>query len=267
LEGLTYTPACAEDEQSGPARPDPLVRALGWRAMVLQADPTATDRWRYLRRHLARGPLRTLEAGSGNGFASLYAASLGNDVTAVSFSAEEQHNAARRAALTGLTRTRFLVGDLRHLSEASDELGRFDQVICFETIEHILDDEHLVRDVASVMRAGARLILTTPRSDRAPLYREVVSEVEDGSHVRRGYTEEGLRELLASAGIDVVDQERISGVVAQLLTRWMVRLDEVYPHLGWLLTLPLRLLQPFDRLLTRLVGYRYLCIAVVGVRR
>jgi hypothetical protein len=41
----------------------------------------------------------------------------------------------------------------------------------------------------------------------------------------------------------------------------------VYPHLGWLLTLPLRLLQPFDRVLTRLVGYRHLCIAVVGVRR
>ena len=83
--------------------------------------------------------------------------------------------------------------------------------------------------------------------------------MEDGSHVRWGYTEEGLRELLAGAGIDVVDQERISGVVAQLLTRWMLRLDEVYPHLGSLLTLPLRLLQPFDRVLPRLVGYRYLC--------
>jgi hypothetical protein len=89
---------------------------------------------------------------------------------------------------------------------------------------------------------------------------------EDGHHVRWGYTHEEMAKLLAEAGFAVAEKGFVSGVVSQRVTNLMQRLDRTYPHLGWGLTLPLRLLRPADRPLTRLVGHPYLCISVVAVR-
>ena len=55
---------------------DPLVRALGWRAVLLYHDPVAFDRWLWIRRRLLPGPVRTLDAGCGNGAFAMYAASV-----------------------------------------------------------------------------------------------------------------------------------------------------------------------------------------------
>ena len=75
-----------------------------------------------------------------------------------------------------------------------------------------------------------------------------------------------MAKLLVEAGFDVTEQGFVSGVVSQRVNSLMQRLDGAYPHLGWGLTLPVRLLRPLDGPLTRLVGYPYLCISVAAVR-
>jgi SAM-dependent methyltransferase len=196
----------------------------------------------------------------------MYAARGGGEVTALSYSRADQEKAKRRARAIGLTGIRFCVRDLRELDRFAEELGCYDQVFCLEVIEHIRDDRKLLRDLARVTRPGGRLLLTTPSRDHVPFFGEVVSEREDGHHVRRGYTHREMDELLSSAGFRVISRSFLSGVVSQWLFNVMYRFDRSYSHLGWGLTLPLRLLQPFDRALTRLIGYPHLAIGVVAIR-
>jgi SAM-dependent methyltransferase len=245
---------------------DPLLGALGWRAVVLYCDPCAFDRWLWIRRNLLPGRARTLDAGSGNGAFAMYAARRGNEVLALSDSQADQVRAERRARALGLNGVDFRVRDLRQLDRVAEEIGLYDQVLCLEVIEHILDDRKLLRDLARVTRPGGRLLLTTPYRDHVPFFDEVMSGREDGHHVRWGYTHEEIAKLLGEAGFDAAEKGFVSGVVSQRVTNLMQRLDRAYPHLGWGLTLPLRLLRPVDRPLTRLVGHPYLCISVVAVR-
>jgi SAM-dependent methyltransferase len=248
---------------------DLLLRVLGWRALLIHGDPTVLDRFLWLRAHLRGGPLRTLDAGCGNGAFSIYAARAGNEVVAASFSAGEQDSARGRAAALDVEGIDFRLLDLRELGVHEDSLGRFDQIICLETIEHVSDDTGLVRRLAHLLRPGGRLLLTTPFEGHRPLYSEVrdPSPLEDGTHVRYGYSRQRLRELLAGAGLQVEDEDFVSGVASQRLTNLMRRLSaRLGRPLGWLIVLPLRALVLVDRPLTQVLRYPALSVAACAVK-
>jgi SAM-dependent methyltransferase len=248
---------------------DLLLRALGWRLLLVHSDTLVLDRWLWLRRHLKRGPLRTFDAGCGNGAFSMYAARRGNRVLAASFSQEEQMTARARADALGIDGIDLRLIDLRELETRRGELGTFDQIICLETVEHLLDDQALVGSLASMLAPGGQLLLTTPYDRHRPLYEETSnpSEVEDGSHVRFGYSQERVAELASSAGLQVVEQTFVSGAISQALTNLLWRLTA---RLGlvpaWLLILPLRPLVALDAPLTRALRRPHLCVALRAVK-
>jgi SAM-dependent methyltransferase len=248
---------------------DLMMRVLGWRSLLIHGDPCVLDRWLWLRSRLRPGPLRTLDAGCGNGAFSIYAARVGNEVLATSFSERELDDARRRTALLGLQGVDFEVLDLREIEQRRAQLGSFDQIICLETIEHLTDDEGLLVSLAGLLRPGGRVLLTTPFEEHRPLYSEErhPSPVEDGSHVRYGYSAARLRELALAAGLEPQGVGYVSGVVSQRLTNLMRRLTlRVGRMPAWALMLPLRALVVLDRPLTRLTRYPYLSIAMVAVK-
>src|SRR5262249_55591526 len=161
----------------------------------------------------------TFDAGCGNGAFSIYAARNGNRVVAGSFSEREQEDAKRRAGTLGVNGIDFRLIDLRELQSHSAELGSFDQIICFETIEHLLDHQAVGASLGGLLEPGGRLLLTAPFDGHRPLYTEErhPSPVEDGSHVRYGYSQERLRELVRNAGLEVESEGFVSGVVSQKL--------------------------------------------------
>jgi 2-polyprenyl-3-methyl-5-hydroxy-6-metoxy-1,4-benzoquinol methylase len=248
---------------------DTMLRVFGWRPLLVTGDPCVLDRWLWLRAHLRRGSQRTFDAGCGNGAFSIYAAGAGNEVVAASFSAREQEDARRRAAVVGVDGIDFRVLDLREIERHRESLGRFDQIICFETIEHMIDDEALVRSLAGMLAPGGRLLLTTPFVEHHPLFSEErePSAVEDGSHVRYGYSQARLRELVSGAGLEVAGEGLLSGVISQKVTDLMRRLTR---RLGrpaaWAIVLPLRALVFLDRPLTRMLGYPNLSVALCAVK-
>jgi SAM-dependent methyltransferase len=243
---------------------DLLIRALGWRAAMFHGDPCVADRWAFARRHVRTGPVRTLDAGAGNGGFALMAASRGNEVLGLSFNLGEMSDAERRAAIAGLTGLRFRVGDLRELPSFSAELGSFDQILCLEVIEHLDEDALLIERLAGLLRPGGRLIISTPSADHRPQLGERLSETEDGGHVRWGYRPERLAEIIESAGLTVVEQGAVSGFVTQQLTNLMRIGGRVHRLFGWAIVLPLRPLQLLDRPVTRLLGWPYLCVTAVA---
>jgi SAM-dependent methyltransferase len=250
--------------------PDTMLRALGWKSLLIHGDPSVLDRWLWLRRRLRTGNVRTFDPGCGNGAFSIYAARGGNEVLAASFSPREQEDARRRAGLLGVTGIEFRTLDLRDLDRLRDSLGRFDQIICFETVEHLGDDEGLVGSLAAMLAPGGQLLLTAPFEGHRPLYSEErhPSPVEDGSHVRYGYSQERLRQIVEGAGLEVSEEVLISGVVSQKLTNLMRRASARFGRLGgWLIVLPLRPLVLLDAPLSRILRYPYLSVALSAVKR
>lgn len=249
---------------------DALLRIFGWRFLLITGDLCVLDRWLWLRRQLRGGSLRTFDAGCGNGAFSIFAARIGSEVVAASFSSSEQQSASIRADMLGVSGIDFRIIDLRELEDRRGELGTFDQIICLETIEHVSDDEGLVRSLAAMLRPGGRIMLSTPFDRHRPLFTEdpQPSPVEDGSHVRYGYSQQRLRQIAAGAGLDVDSEGFISGVVSQKLTDLMRRLSARIGLLGaWVIVLPLRALAPLDAPLSRLLRYPYLSVALCAVKR
>lgn len=245
------------------------LRIFGWRLLLIQGDPAVLDRWLWLRRHLRHGPVRTFDAGCGNGAFSMYAASCGNQVVAASFSAEEQDAARARAETLGIGPIDFRLLDLRELEAHRASLGLFDQIICLETIEHLSDDAGLLASLSAMLVPGGQLLLTTPYDRHRPLYTEdpEPSGVEDGSHVRYGYSQEQLDGVIAAAGLEPRDQAFVTGVISQKLIDLLRRLTERVGLLpAWIIVLPARPLVAIDRAVTRMLRYPYLCVALRGVK-
>lgn len=256
------------EAEAGDLRRNALLRLLGWQALVVQQDPPTGDRFRWVCRQLHVGPGRVLDAGCGSGAFTMFAAVQGNEALGVSFDETANRTATVRAALLGVEGVTFRSADLRQLAALAPELGRFDQILCLETIEHLLDDAGLLRNLVALLRPGGRLLLSSPARAHRPLIGEVLSTTEDGGHVRWGYSFARLRELFRDAGLETESEEFLSGFVCQKITNVSRRAGDLIGARGaWAITLPLRLLLPLDRVLTRWLRYPWLAVAVVGVKR
>ncbi len=77
----------------------------------------------------------------------------------------------------------------------------FDRVAVVDLLEHVEDDERLVGELRRVLRPGGVLVINVPHLQR----RSVLNRVRDAvgltdawhGHLRPGYSEDGLRTLLA----------------------------------------------------------------------
>ena len=243
-----------------------LIKIVGWRALFLQSTPTVYDRWKFLQRHLLRGNKRTLDVGCGAGEFTIYAALAGNCVVGISFDEQLNQIGKIRASLLNAQNVEFVTGDIRALERLSDRLGMFDQVICFETLEHILNDQKLMNDIARLLKIGGQVLVTTPFKYARFSPHATLSTWEDGGHVRAGYTFEEMRVLFMSAGFDMLSQEFLSGFLSQQIANW-IEIAERWRYAAWAFTLPLRFFLLMDSWITRLIRYPFLCIGVVGIKR
>jgi SAM-dependent methyltransferase len=251
---------------------DTVLRVAGWRLLMVNSDPLVTDRALFVSPWLvAPAPgVRTLDAGCGNGGFSFQAARRsGGQVLGVSDNPAAIAKAARRAGVLGAENVTFRAFDLRR-HDRYPELGEFDQILLLETVEHVVDDGGLVRALAARLREGGRLLLTTPSHDHAPLFgegRHLSGGIEDGRHVRWGYSAGDLRALVEDAGLRLAYVAPVSGALMRTTTSLMWRLSRVLGRPAALaLTAPLRLLAPIDPLLTRLLGLPSHCWGVVAFR-
>lgn len=248
-----------------------LVRLIGFPALLIHGDPLVLDRWLWLRRRLPPGDGALLDVGSGNGSFTMGAARLGYHALGLTFQRAEVDVARSRARMLGIDRATFEVDDVRTLGQRDDLVGRFDVVLCFENIEHILDDESLMRAMAATLVPGGRLLLTTPNLSYVPINRWEAGPwvpVEDGRHVRKGYTHDDVQQLAAGAGLEVVELSVCSGFLSQKLAKlqwWVARRTNTLG--GWLAVL---LLRPFpvmlDPVIRRLFRYPDYSVCLVARR-
>lgn len=233
-----------------------LVKIFGWRAGLIHGSPTVLERWSWLKARLPLTKNQTLiDIGCGTGAFSIGASLRGYKVLGLSWDERNQTTARERAILSHAPDASFEILDVRKLHERPDLVSRFDVAILLEVIEHIVDDEKLMRDAAACLKPGGLLLLTTPNSDYKPITKEDAGPfhpVETGWHVRKGYRAEDLEKLCRQTGMVVEEISFCSGFLSQKITglqRWVSRL---HPLIGWAVILPLRPIPPlFDSTVTR----------------
>jgi 2-polyprenyl-3-methyl-5-hydroxy-6-metoxy-1,4-benzoquinol methylase len=236
-----------------------LVRLLGFPGTLIAGDPLVWDRWRWLKPCLQRHSGALLDVGCGSGAFSIGAACMGFRTLGLSWDERNQFVAGERAGLCKAAGARFQVLDVRKLDTRTDLREQFDVVICLENIEHILDDKKLMTDMAACLKSGGSLLLTTPNKRYRPIGPNPddgpLSTVEDGGHVRRGYTEDELVELCRHAGLMADRITYCSGFLSQKLACVLRILSTIHYLVGWAAILPFRWLPLFDPVVTPLLHW------------
>ena len=115
-----------------------------------------------LTRFWKSGPRDVLDAGSGNGYFSWLAYRSGARVVAMNF----EHDQVERAREFMIEHRRVDPERLRfeqcNLYDLHRELRRFDEIICFEVLEHLRRDAEVVREFYRVLRPGGVLHVCCP---------------------------------------------------------------------------------------------------------
>ena len=199
-----------------------------------------------------------MDVGCGSGAFTIGAAILGYKSHGVSWDKRNKEVAEIRAKLCGEdNQYTFEVFDVRELDKRSNWKNFFDTCINCENIEHIINDRKLIQDIADLLKPGGKLLLTTPyyylrpitESDFGPFY-----NIENGDHVRRGYTKQMLIELCKEANLEIEEISFCSGFFSQKLAQMQKIISAISPNLGWILILPLR---PIVVLLDKILPLRY----------
>jgi len=162
-----------------------------------------------LRRFWKTGLRDVLDAGSGNGYFSWLAYQSGACVVAMNIDGAQVEK-ARRFFLdyrnADPARLRF---EQNNLYDLPKETRKFDEIICFEVLEHLRRDSDVAREFYRILRPGGTLHLCCPYRLHPRHCAEVLDLNEAGGHVRAGYTEEDYRHLLEPLGFRIV---RVVGI-------------------------------------------------------
>lgn len=141
-----------------------LVRAIGFPATLIHGDTLVLDRWIWLKHRLpyVQNAEKFIDIGCGTGAFTIYASLKGYNALGLSWDERNQNVARERAVICKAQSARFEVQDVRQLDERQDLVNQFDIAICFENIEHIINDQKLMTDIAMCLKPGGKLLLTTP---------------------------------------------------------------------------------------------------------
>ena len=251
-----------------------LVRILGFPATLIHGDTLVLDRWLWLKKYLPvvpRGSRSLVDVGCGTGAFTMGAARRGYRALGLSWDTRNQAVAQERARICKAETASFEVQDVRRLDERPDLAEQFDVAICCECIEHILDDVKLMQDIARCLKPQGILLLTTPNLSFKPMAydNENLSSVEDGGHVRRGYSPDDLTRLCQQSGFDVTKIEYCSGVLSQKLTSAKrVMENSTSEMISWPVVLPFRMLPPvLDAAVTRTMNWPDYSITLVARKK
>lgn len=108
--------------------------------------------------------------------------------------------------------------------------GEFDAVLCFETIEHVMQPDIFIKELARVTKKGGQLVITTPNV----LWRLIhsIAAVFDLHHSEgpcRFIGAGKLHRYIKDAGLDII-KERTTVIIPagpRFLTRFGERLEQV----------------------------------------
>ena len=168
-------------------------------------------------------PVRTLDCGCGNAYFTLQAVRRGARCLGITIHDWERQNCEEMRDFLGIPEDamEFRVSRLDELADDPDERGRYDQVLLLDVIEHIMDARQTFRQIHDLLDEDGFVYMTTPDRDwQANASRIRVTRVEDGWHVRNGYTFEQLERVMEESGFEPIDRLRF-GTLGSTVVTWI----------------------------------------------
>jgi SAM-dependent methyltransferase len=146
------------------------------------------------RRHFSKErdkPGTLLEIGCGNGFAL---SALESEFPALETYGSEIHGNGLAHAHALLKRSRLLQMDAREIPFSEE----FDVIGAFDVLEHIREDEQVLREIHKALKPGGGLIVTVPQ------HRFLWSPADEHAHHVRRYSGRELTLKMKRAGFEVL---------------------------------------------------------------
>ncbi|MEA2631663.1 MAG: hypothetical protein QOE66_1882 [Chloroflexota bacterium] len=168
-------------------------------------------------------PVRTLDCGCGNAYFALQAVRRGARCLGITIHDWERQNCEEMRDFLGIDEDtlEFRVCHLDELAADPGSHGRFDQVLLLDVIEHIIDARKTFRQIHDLLDDDGFVYVTTPDRDwQAHSSRIRVTRVEDGWHVRNGYTFEQLEKVMEDSGFEPIDRLRF-GTLGSTVVTWI----------------------------------------------
>jgi SAM-dependent methyltransferase len=197
------------------------------RYLWMPGNDIFTRRRVRLEKHWRQGERQVLDAGCGNGWFAYRAYRSGARVTGVAIQSaliDKARNFYHDFLAISPDRLRFVFMNLYDLPSLA---GNFDEIVCYETLEHIKDDRRVCANFFAALKPGGVLHLCCPNAQHPRWRDEVLDQDERGGHVRCGYTESEYRQLLEPLGFHI---ETVEGVGGGLLIYLQEQVQSVARH-------------------------------------
>jgi ubiquinone biosynthesis O-methyltransferase len=157
---------------------------------------------------------KILDIGCGEGNVSLLLAKKNNNVTGIDISSEAISIARKKAKMLNLEKkANFFIQDAHRLKST----GKFDIAICIEVLEHVKDDNKVIKNIYRKLKKTGTLIVTVP-SKNASLYKlkSVKAYDQKIGHLRR-YSARSLSNKLKKNNFKVLKVKKTEGILRNSL--------------------------------------------------
>lgn len=155
-----------------------------------------------------------LDIGCGSGSIAFYMAKMGKKVVGIDISSRAIDVCKKTSKILGLSSvTKFEVVNCLDFSSQQ----KFDLIICTEVLEHLEDDEQIIKNFNKILKKGGYLFISVP-SKNSPLYKLGLTNNFDKKvgHLRR-YSFEELEILLKKAGYKILETHKVEGILRNFL--------------------------------------------------
>lgn len=182
---------------------------MGTRYKAVEVDPDLRNNSHSYAVTMVGWNKRVLELGAAAGDVTQALRGRGCDVTAVEYDPEALEDLGQIA-------NRVIIGDLNDPTTLEGVDGSFDAIVAGDVIEHLLEPQRVVNQLARMLAPGGRLVVSLPhiahvdirlallqgRFDYSPL------GLLDETHIRF-FTLDTIRKLMNNAGLLIVDMRRV----------------------------------------------------------
>lgn len=168
-----------------------------------EAFPDHRERYQFALNYIKSGD-RVLDAASGAGYGSYYLAANSGCEFVVGLDVND-HAIEWSRTYFSTAKNSFLKVDLLGNFESMLPVQQFDVVTCFETIEHLREDETFLKKIFRLLKSGGIFLISSPNEDVIPMKQNPFFKDGENPYHYRHYTPFRLKEVLINSGFSIVD--------------------------------------------------------------
>lgn len=119
------------------------------------------------------------------------------------------------------TNINFFQLDLGKMFELNLTLSEYDFIFSIDVLEHIENDEKVIKNICNTLKRGGYLLIHTPQKDQRHIFNStpVHWKEECPDHAREGYSVNEMSQLLERNGFDIIEKINTFSIFGEISYR------------------------------------------------